>query len=121
MSLDRSAVGCDTKLKRVRFVTNERSMEQANGSTGTVVKASTQHACNSKAAFCNEEKTQPQQSDSVEETDEEEVYEVEAILSHRKVSSCPFPVVSSRYNTPVMWSSYPSWQISDYSVASLAG
>lgn len=81
----------DSRLKKVRF-----DMTHVDNETVACVKLSTQEAGFSSVVECSKTAVANQkqkQSGSRNVTEEEDgVYEVEAILSHRKVS------------TPVMWS-----------------
>lgn len=84
----------DSKLKQVRFITSGKvhvSMTQANKPSYSVTNAFKQPVCvskNSKPAMAKQ-KTEAKQRASANKEKDKEVFEVEAILSHRKVSTAP--------------------------------
>ena len=91
--LSKSTAKCDSGLKKVRFVTSEkRSMSHVNGMCTSQAMCSSSSDKKTATSLPNKP-----QSDQTDKQGEEEVYEVEAILSHRKVSRC--------YNsTSAVWS-----------------
>lgn len=104
-----------SSLRKVHFVTSEngRIVKERTASKGTVVngraslRQQTDSSCASKKSKTvvakKREKIKQQRGSGNQNGVEEDVYEVEAILSHRKVGT---NVVVGTSTTAVLWSNY---------------